>query len=135
MRLLLNLLVSRTISAKLKESKLIERLGVRGRRLDAQLACELAARFPPQLDEGAEGIGGRLQQHAGKAPLRAVRRQCAAENTTRSHCRRGHFEIDSGGRAAAAAGGEAHVIFDHQIDGRRTRDDIHPPRFGIGNDA
>ncbi len=70
-------------------------LCIRGRRLDPQLAAEFAAQFAPQFDEGAECIAGRLQQHAGEAALRAMRRQCAAEDHP-VPARRGYLESRPG---------------------------------------
>ena len=100
-KLLLNLLVRRTISPRLKESKLNTVCASAGVGLHAQFTVELSAQLPPQLDEGAEGVRCRLQQHAGEAALRALRRQGAAEHHLVPSLRC-HLEIDARGRGAAA---------------------------------
>src|ERR1700676_3479084 len=84
----------------------------------------------PQFDECTERIRGRLQQYAGKAAFGTMRRQCAAEYHP-IPTRGGDFEVDSAGRAAAPAGGKAHMIVNRQINGRRARNDVDPPGLDV----
>ncbi len=109
------------------------RAGVSGARLDAQLAAEFAAELAPQLHEGAECVAGWLQQHAAEAALGATRRQRTAEFDA-VPCVRSDLEVDAAGGAAAAAGCEAHVIVDHQIEGCGRGGDFHLPAGGVGVD-
>ena len=124
MRLLLNLLVSRTISPSVRESKLSNGCASGGGGSTRILPVNSPPDFAPQFDEGAERVCRRLEQHARETALRAVPRIRQPLNTTRSQRSDSTLKSTRSAAALQRPADEGNAIFDREIRGRRGRDDL-----------